>query len=104
MNTRMALIAVGAAFTVWEAIDTLDTGAPAAAFSILFLAATVWLWRRRSTPAAAGIALLCPVEASQAHTWQHVGATTKDAAMALGTAGILAATAFVITRAAARRN
>jgi hypothetical protein len=95
MNTRLALLAVALAFGIWEAIDTLDTGAPAAIFSVLFLGAAVALYRRSSRIAAIVIALLCSVEASQAHTWKDASTVAKDAAMALGSAGILAAGTFV---------
>lgn len=98
MNARLALIAVGLGFGVWEAVDTFDTGVPAAVFSVLFLACSVWLSRRKSVGAAIAIAALCTVEASQAHTWKDAGTTAKDAAMALGSAGIVAALAFVLPR------
>jgi len=98
MNARNALIAVALAFGGWEAIDVVDTGVPAAVFSVLFLAAAVWLARRSSRLAALLVALLCSVEASQAHTWKDAGQTAKDTAMVLGSAGILAALAFVAPR------
>jgi hypothetical protein len=96
MNARLALLAVALGFGVWEAVDTLDTGAPAAIFSVLFLGAALWLHRRSSRIAAIVIALLCSVEASQAHTWKDAGPAAKDTAMVLGSAGILAAVAFLV--------
>jgi len=95
MNNRMAVIAVALAFGIWEAIDTADTGIPAAVFSVLFLVCAVALWRRNSRIAALVVGLLCTVEATQAHTWKDAGTVAKDAAMVLGTAGVLASVAFL---------
>lgn len=96
MDIRIAVIAVAIAFGIWEAIDTADTGAPAAVFSVLFLLCALWLWRRSSRVAALVVGLLCTVEATQAHTWKDAGTVAKDAAMVLGTAGILASVAFIL--------
>jgi hypothetical protein len=95
MNARNALVAIALTFGVWEATDILDTGAVAAVFSTLFLVSAVWLYRRSSRWAAVLIALLCSVEASQAHTWKDAGTFAKDFAMVLGSAGILVALAFL---------
>ncbi len=96
MTMRNALLAIALAFAVLEAIDIPDTGAPAAVFATLFFACSIWLWRRNSRIAAIILALQFTVEATQAHTWKHASATTKDLSMALGTAGILAAATFLI--------
>jgi hypothetical protein len=96
MNVRIALVAIALAFGVWEATDIPHTGIPAAVFSVLFLVSAVWLYRRSSRWAALLIALLCSVEASQAHTWKDVGELTKVAAEVLGTAGIVVAIAFLV--------
>lgn len=98
MNARFALVGVALGFGLWEAVDTIDTGAPAAVFSVLFLACAFWLSRRSSRVAALVVALLCSVEASQAHTWADAGTAAKDIAMVLGSLGILAALAFVVPR------
>lgn len=95
MNIRNALLGIALAFAVMETIDIPDTGAPAAVFAALFLVCSVWLWRRNSRIAAIILALQFTVEATQAHTWKHASATTKDLSMALGTAGILAAATFL---------
>jgi len=104
MNARNALLAVALTFGVAEVVDTPYVGAPAAVFAVLYLACSVWLWRRGGMVAAAVIAALCALEASQAHTWKGVSSTAKDAAMALGTAGILAAAAYVVAQRAAART
>jgi hypothetical protein len=96
MNARLPLVAIALTFGVWEATDILDTGVIAGVFSVLFLVSAVWLYRRSSRWAAVLIALLCSVEASQAHTWKDAGAFAKVAAEVLGTAGIVAAIAFLV--------
>jgi hypothetical protein len=99
MNTRNALLAIALAFGIWEATDIPDTGAPAIVFCIAFLACAAWLWRRRtSIGAPIVIALLCTVEASQAHTWKDASAAAKVAAEVLGTAGIAAAALVLVQR------
>lgn len=98
MNSRNPLLAVALAFGVWEAADIADTGVAAAVFAFLFLLCAAWLWRRSSSVAAVVIAALCSVEASQAHTWKDAGPAAKDAAMALGSVGILAAVTFLVRR------
>jgi hypothetical protein len=104
MNARNALLGIALAFGVWETSDVPHTGAPAAVFAVLFLTAAVWLWRRRSFAAAVLIAVLCSLEASQAHTWNGVGPIAKLVAEVLGTAGIVAAAAFVAARIRMRRR
>jgi uncharacterized membrane protein len=98
VNPRNALLVVALAFGTWETVDIVDTGVPAAVFAVLFLASALWLWRRNTRIAAALIAALCSVEASQAHTWKDAGPAAKDAAMALGSAGILAALTYLVRR------
>jgi hypothetical protein len=95
MTIRNALLGIALAFGVMETIDIPDTGAPAAVFAALFFACTVSLWRRRGRLAPIVLALLFTVEATQAHTWKHASSTTKDLAMVLGVAGILAAATFL---------
>jgi hypothetical protein len=95
MAIRNTLLAIALAFGIWESIDIPDTGAVAAVFAVLFFACSMWLWRRSSRFAAAVLALQFTIEATQAHTWKDASPAAKDAALALGTAGILAATAFL---------
>ena len=95
MTTRITLISIALAFGIWEATDVPDTGAIAAVFAALFFACGIWLWRRSSRIAAIVLALQFTVEATQAHTWKDASSTAKDAAMVLGTAGILAAATFL---------
>ncbi len=95
MTIRNALVSIALAFGAWETSDIPDTGAIAAVFAILFFACSVWLWRRSSRIAAVVLALQFTVEATQAHTWKDASPAAKDAALALGTAGVLAATAFL---------
>ena len=96
MTARLALVAIALSFGVWEATDIPDTGIPAIVFSVLFLVSAVSLYRHSSRWAALLVALLCSFEASQAHTWKDAGTLEKDFAMALGSAGILAALAFLV--------
>jgi hypothetical protein len=95
MTSRKTLIAVALSFGIWETTDIPDTGAIAAVFAILFFACGLWLWRRSSRIAALVLALQFTIEATQAHTWKDASPATKEAALALGTAGILAAAAFL---------
>jgi hypothetical protein len=95
MTIRNTLIAIALAFGVWETSDITDTGAIAAIFAGLFLVCSVSLWRRSSRIAAVVLALQFMVEATQAHTWKDASPTAKNAAMVLGTAGMLAAAAFL---------
>jgi hypothetical protein len=95
MTIRNALIAIALSFGIWETTDIPDTGAIAAIFAVLFLACSLWLWRRNSRIAVVVLALQFTVEATQAHTWKDASSTARDAALALGTTGILAAAAFL---------
>jgi hypothetical protein len=104
VTIRNTLISIALAFGAWETSDIPDAGAIAAVFAILFFACTVWLWRRSSRIAAVLLALQFTVEATQAHTWKDASPASKDAAIALGTAGILAATAFFARALHAHRH
>ena len=95
MTIRTILISIALVFGAWETSDIPDTGAIAAVFAVLFFACSIWLWRRSSRIAAIVLGLQFTVEATQAHTWKDASPTAKDAAMVLGTAGIIAAAAFV---------
>jgi hypothetical protein len=95
MTIRNALIAIALSFGIWETTDIPDTGAIAAIFAVLFLACSLWLWRRNSRIAVVVLALQFTVEATQAHTWKDASSTARDAALALGTTGSLAAAAFL---------
>ena len=96
MTTRNALIAIAVAFGVWETTNIPDARAFAAAFALLFVACSIWLWRRSSRIAAVVLALQFTIEATQAHTWRDASPAAKDTAMALGTAGLIAAAAFLV--------
>jgi hypothetical protein len=96
MTLRNILLAIALFFAVWETSDIPDTGVVAATFAVLFFACSYFVWRRGSRVAAVVLGLQFTVEATQAHTWQDASAGAKDAAMVLGTAGILAAAAFVV--------
>jgi hypothetical protein len=104
MITRNAVLAVALAFGVMETTDIPHTGAPAAVFAALYLGCSLWLWRRGGRVVAVVIAALCAVEASQAHTWKGVSSALKGVAMTLGTAGILAAAAYLVVQSAAART
>jgi hypothetical protein len=95
MTIRNILISIALAFGAWETSDILDTGVIAAVFALLFFGCSIWLWRRSNRIAAIVLALQFTVEGTQAHTWKDASPTAKDAAMVLGTAGIVAAATFV---------
>jgi hypothetical protein len=95
MTIRNALLAIALSFGVWETTDIPETGAIAAIFAVLFFATSFWLWRRNSRIAALVLALQFTIEATQAHTWKDASSTAKDAAMVLGTAGLVGALAFL---------
>jgi hypothetical protein len=95
MTIRNALIAVALSFGVWETIDIADTGAFAAVFAVLFFACSLWLWRRNSRIPALILGLQFTIEATQAHTWNDASTVAKDAALALGTTGMVVAAAFL---------
>jgi hypothetical protein len=95
MAIRNTLTAIALAFGAWETSDIPDTGAIAAVFAILFFACSLWLWRRSSRIAAVVLALQFTIEATQAHTWKDASPAAKDAALALGTAGMLIAASFL---------
>jgi hypothetical protein len=42
------------------------------------------------------VALQFTIEATQAHTWKDASTAAKDAALALGTAGMVVAAAFLV--------
>jgi hypothetical protein len=104
MTIRNTLIASALAFGAWETSDIPDTGTIAAVFAILFFACSVCLWRRNSRIAAVVLALQFTIEATQAHTWKDASSTAKDAALSLGTTGILAAAAFLARSLHAHRR
>ena len=105
MNARIALIVMGLAFGVWEAVDIfwIDVPAAAALFAVLFLGCTTWFWLRHSVRAALGLLLLFAFEAAVAPTLKAM-AVTKIAAGALGLAGVAAAIAVLVTVHRARRS
>lgn len=100
---RNATLAVAVVFGVWEATDIPDTGLIAAVFAVVFFACVVWLRRSGNRIAAIVLLLQFAVEATQAHTWQDASASAKDAAMVLGTAGIVAAAGFLACSLRPRR-
>jgi hypothetical protein len=104
MATRTAVIAIGLVFGIWEAVDTADTGAPAAVFAVLFLTSVALLARRGSRLAALVVGLLCVVEATQAHTWKDAGRVAKVCAEVLGSAGIAAVAAHLVHPLVRRRH
>ena len=99
-NARIALIATGLVFGVWEAFDIfwIEVPAVAALFSVLFLACTAWFWRRSSLKPVVVMAILFGFEAAVAPSLQHVMTITKVAAFTLGLAGVASAVAVLVTR------
>jgi hypothetical protein len=98
MNSRQTLLAVGAAYAVWEAVDIFWISSPAwaAVFAALFACCTAWFWRRNSGRAAASLLALCGFEAGVA-PGLHAETVTKVCDATLGLIGIAAA-AVVVAR------
>ncbi len=98
-NARNALILAGLAFATWETIDIFLISFPAAAavFAVLFLAGTLWYWRRHSVRAAVALMLLFAFEAAVAPTLNAM-TVTKVADFALALTGVALATTVVAAR------
>jgi glycopeptide antibiotics resistance protein len=100
LNARTGLVVAGLTFATWEAVDVFWISFPAAAalFAALFLASTLWFWRRDSSRAAVALLLLFAFEAAVAPTLKAM-TVTKIADLTLALTGIaLAATVFVTRR------
>jgi hypothetical protein len=106
LNLRNALITLGLVFGAWEAFDIfwIDVWEMALLFSVLFLACTVWYWRRESRAAVAGILVLSAFEAAAAPELKNVMTVTKVADFSLGLAGVICALAVLVTQLRARRT
>lgn len=102
MSSRIALIATGLAFGLWEAVDIfwIDVPAVAAVFACLFLGCTVWFWRRDSARAAVALMVLFAFEAAVAPSLKAM-TVTKAVDLALALAGLAFGLAVLI---AARRG
>jgi hypothetical protein len=106
LNARIVLILTGLAFAIWETVDIflIEVPAIAALFALLFLACTIWFWRRDSLRAAIAFLPLFAVEAGSAPFWKHVMTETKVAGIALGAAGIASVVALASTRLTPNRS
>jgi hypothetical protein len=104
MNARLALVAAGLAYGVWETVDIFWISVPAAAavFAVLFLACTAWFWRRNSARAAGVLALLCGFEAAVAPSLK-AELVTRACDLTLGVLGVAAAMAVLAPRLRGRR-
>jgi hypothetical protein len=104
MNARLALIAAGLAYGVWETVDIfwIDVPAAAAVFAVLFLVCTAWFWRRDSSRAAAALALLCGFEAAVAPSLK-AELVTRAFDLTLCVLGVAAAVAVLAPRLRGRR-
>jgi hypothetical protein len=102
MSSRIALIATGLAFGLWEAVDIfwIDVPAVAAVFAGLFLGCTLWFWRRDSARAAVALMVLFAFEAAVAPSLKAM-TVTKAVDLALALAGLASGLAVLI---AARRG
>jgi FtsH-binding integral membrane protein len=89
MRVRSLLTLAGLAFATWEAVDIfwIDTPAVAAVMACLFLACTIWFWRRDSRRAAGALLVLFAIEALTA---PFLGAmlVTKVCDLALALTGV----------------
>jgi hypothetical protein len=101
-NSRTALLLTGLAFATWETVNIFWISFPAAAavMAALFLASTVWFWRRDSIRATIALALLFAFEGAVAPTLNALP-VTKVADFALALAGITFAVMVIVGR---RRN
>lgn len=105
-HSRIALLAVGLAFGIWETVSIFQIEYPAiaAVFAAGFYGCTLWFWRRNSVPAALAFLPFLAVEAGSAPSWKHVMTVTKVSGVCLGVAGILSVLAVVGTRVRSRRT
>jgi len=100
VQTRSLLILAGLAFAVWEAVDIfwIDTPAIAAVMACLFLASTIWFWRRDSKRAAAALLILFAIEGLTAPFLTNVMLVTRLSDLALALAGATLAVLVLIRR------
>jgi hypothetical protein len=96
---RNALIIAGLAFATWETVDIFWISFPAAAavMAALFLAATIWFWRRDRIRAAVALTLLFGFEGAVAPTLKAM-TVTKVADLALSLTGVALAVIVVVAR------
>jgi hypothetical protein len=98
-NARIALVLAGLTFATWETVDIFWISFPAAAavMTVLFLACTIWFWRRDSIRAAIALTLLFGFEGAAAPTLKAM-TVTKVADLTLSLTGIVLAVAVVLAR------
>jgi hypothetical protein len=103
-NARVALLAAGLAFAIWETVDVFWISFPAAAavFAALFLGSTMWFWRRDSVRAVGALLLLFAFEGAVAPTLKAM-TVTKVGVLSLALTGIALATTVFVTRRKAMR-
>ena len=99
LNARTGLILAGLTFATWETVDIFWISFPAAAavFAAMFLAGTVWFWRRDSIRAAAALMVLFAFEGAVAPTLKAM-TVTKVADFTLALTGIALTMAVLVTR------
>jgi hypothetical protein len=99
LNARIALILAGLTFASWETVDIFWISFPAAAalFAALFLASTLWFWRRDSVRAVVALMLLFAFEAAVAPTLRAM-TVTKVADLTIALTGVALAFAVVVAR------
>lgn len=104
-TTRRALILAGLVFATWETVDIFWISSPAAAavMAVLFLASTIWFWRRDSLRAAIVMALLFAFEGAVAPTLKAM-TVTKIADLVLSLTGVMLALGVVAARRRGRRS
>lgn len=100
MHTRSLLILAGLAFAVWETVDIfwIDTPAIAAVMACLFLASTLWFWRRDSKRAAVALLILFAIEGLTAPFLTGVMLVTRLGDLALALAGATLAVLVLMRR------
>jgi hypothetical protein len=104
-TARNALVLAGLTFATWETVDIFWISFPAAAalFAALFLACTIWYWRRDSVRAAIALMLLFAFEAAAAPTLNAM-TVTKVADLTLALTGIALGITVVVTRRRTRTS
>jgi hypothetical protein len=104
-TARTALILAGLAFATWETVDIFWISFPAAAavFAALFIASTLWFWRRDSVRAVVALTLLFAFEATVAPTLRAM-TVTKVTDLTLALTGITLGIAVFVTRRRTRTS
>jgi hypothetical protein len=103
LASRYALIAIGLAWGIWNAVSAVQHSPFIGIFAVLNLACVAWFWRKDSITSALASAPIFALELYSAPTWQHTMHATRVSGVVLAAAGLVAVAAAVATRALDRR-